>query len=163
MTTTSNPVQKSCSNFSFDQGKENGINCLSLSIALTECLLGLGICARAMSIMPMSPYDRDNHVVCEAYARDLGKWIMVDPTYGGYITDEQGNILNLMEMRECLSNRQTLCYSENYNYNGDKVDPRMADHLLCEGSVLPSVRQNSGIPHQQDGKQSKIDLCSHWI
>lgn len=49
--------------------------------------------------------------------------IMVDPTYGGYITDEQGNILNLMEMRECLSNRQTLCYSENYNYNGDKVDP----------------------------------------
>ena len=89
----------------------------------TLSFLGLGICARAMSIMPMSPYDRDNHVVCEAYARDLGKWIMVDPTYGGYITDEQGNILNLMEMRECLSNRQTLCYSKNYNYNGDKVDP----------------------------------------
>lgn len=117
------PCAEKLLEFSFDHGKENGINCLSLSIALTECLLGLGICARAMSIMPMSPYDRDNHVVCEVYARDLGKWIMVDPTYGGYITDEQGNILNLMEMRECLSNRQTLCYSENYNYNGDKVDP----------------------------------------
>lgn len=117
------PCAEKLLEFSFDHGKENGINCLSLSIALTECLLGLGICARAMSIMPMSPYDRDNHVVCEAYARDLGKWIMVDPTYGGYITDEQGDILNLMEMRKCLSNRQTLCYSENYNYNGDKVDP----------------------------------------
>ena len=43
--------------------------------------------------MPMSLGDRDNHVVCEAYARDLGKWIMVDPTYGGYITDETGKYL----------------------------------------------------------------------
>lgn len=108
--------------YSFDQGKEHGINCYSLSIALTECLLGLGIRARTMFIMPMSPYDGDNHVVCEAYASDLHKWIMIDPTYGGYLTDKDGTILNLMEIRELLSNREEIFFSENYNYNGDKAD-----------------------------------------
>ena len=43
------PCAEKLLEFSFDHGKENGINCLSLSIALTECLLGLGICARAMT------------------------------------------------------------------------------------------------------------------
>lgn len=116
------PCAEKLLEFSFDQGKEHGMNCLSLSTALTECLLGLGIRARTMFIIPMSPYDLDNHVVCEAYARDLGKWIMVDPTYGGYITDENGTILNLMEMRNRLSERQKLYYSENYNYNGESID-----------------------------------------
>lgn len=116
------PCAEKLLKFSFDQGEKNGINCLSLSTALTECLLGLGLYARTMSIMPMSPYDADNHVVCEAYAGDLGKWIMVDPTYGGYITDEQGTILNLMEMRERLANCQEIHYSSNYNYNGQPVD-----------------------------------------
>ncbi len=117
------PCAEKLLEFSFDQGIENGINCLSLSISLTECLLGLGLRARTMTMMPMSPYDSDNHVVCEAYAKDLGKWIMVDPTYGGYVTDEQGTILNLMEMRTLLSNRQKIVYCKNYNYNGQPVDP----------------------------------------
>ena len=107
--------------FSFDKDKEHGINCLNLSITLAECLLGLGIKARAMSIMPMSPYDRDNHVVCEAYASDLNKWIMVDPTYGGYVTDENGTILNLLELRNLLADLKTPVYC-GYQYNGGEVN-----------------------------------------
>ncbi len=108
--------------YSFDRGEKHGINCRCLSITLTECLLALGIRARTMYMMPMSPYDTDNHVVCEAFAADLGKWIMVDPTYGGYLLDQNNTILNLMELRSMLANQEPIHLSENFNYNGQKVN-----------------------------------------
>ena len=49
--------------YSYDEGYENGINCVCLAKILAECLLAIGLQARQVFIMPCSPYDGDNHVV----------------------------------------------------------------------------------------------------
>jgi hypothetical protein len=96
---------------------KNGLNCLYLSYVLSECLITLGIKARPISMMPMSPYDDDNHVVVMTYTNALKKWIMVDPTYGSYFLDEHQVILDLIEIREALSKRKIPKMNEAFFYN----------------------------------------------
>lgn len=106
--------------YSFDQGVENGLNSRSLSIALTECYLALGLWARSIYLMPFSPYDNDNHVVVEIWVGTLSKWVMVDPTYGGYIMNQNGTILNVMELRKVLALREKVVFSEGFHHNDEK-------------------------------------------
>lgn len=117
-----NNIQENAINlleYSFDNGLDRGINCRCLSIILSECYLTIGLKSRAVYLMPFSPYDCDNHVVCEVFIPESNKWIMIDPTYNLYIMDEYDNILNLLELRKALANRDTVKFSDNINYNGD--------------------------------------------
>ena len=79
--------------------KQHGINCAGKAKILVECCLALGIFARSIGLYPNSPYDLDNHVVAEIFDRKLQKWIMLDPTTGGYFSDGK-NPLSCLEMRE---------------------------------------------------------------
>ncbi len=79
---------------------EHGLNCLNKSIILVGCCLAVGIYARRVFIMPMSPYDFDNHVVTEIYDEERQKWVFMDPTTDGYFIDEEGTPLSVLEMRE---------------------------------------------------------------
>lgn len=84
--------------FSFEK-PEHGINCAAKSLILTACCLALGIYARRVSLYPASPYDDDNHVVTEIYDKKRGKWIMLDPSVGGYVSDGT-EPLSVLELRE---------------------------------------------------------------
>jgi len=101
---------------------ECGVNCLSMSIILCECLLALQINARVVYMMPESVCDGDSHVVVEAFISELNKWIMLDPTYGSYCLDSEKTILNLLEIRNCIAENRDFYFSETMNYNGAKVD-----------------------------------------
>lgn len=70
--------------------------------------------------MPYSPYDGDNHVVTHAYIRELDKWIMIDPTFDSYVTDENNTILNVFEIRDSLANIKDLYFNEEMNHNGNE-------------------------------------------
>ena len=92
--------QNALSLLEFSFGKpENGINCVAKSLILTACCLALGIYARRVSLYPASPYDGDNHVVTEIYDRKRGKWIMLDASVNGYVSDGK-QPLSVLEMRE---------------------------------------------------------------
>lgn len=78
---------------------EHGINCVGKAKILVEYCLALGIFARRIGLYPYSPFDTDNHVVVEVYDRKRKKWIMLDPTSGGYFTDGSSP-LSCLEMRE---------------------------------------------------------------
>lgn len=107
--------------YALGKGEEYGINCRSLSLALTECLLAIGIKARTIYIMPFSPYDFDNHVVCEAWISEMDKWIMLDPTYNLYASFN--NIpLNIYELRGLLANQEEVYYNNEANYNGTPIN-----------------------------------------
>lgn len=96
---------------------EHGINCLNKAKILVECLLAVGIKARRVSLMPFSPYDMDNHVVVEAYLKELNKWVMLDPTLDGYFINEDKTPLSILEIRERFANDLfltfTCCMSRN--------------------------------------------------
>lgn len=83
--------------------KDVGINCLNKAKILEECCLALGIYARRVGGMPCSPYDGDNHVVCEIYDRKRKKWIALDPSYGSYFSDGV-NPLSVLELRTAFAN-----------------------------------------------------------
>lgn len=102
--------------------KDYAINCLAMSIVLCECLLAVGAKARVMYMMPESTEDGDNHVVVEAFVSDLDKWIMLDPTYGSYCLDVQGNILNLHELQSMIAGSEEIHFTKTINYNGEVVD-----------------------------------------
>lgn len=84
--------------YAFDN-PEHGINCVGKAKILIECCLALGIFGRRIGLYPNSPFDTDNHVVAEIYDRKRKKWIMLDPTSGGYFTDGK-KPLSCLEMRE---------------------------------------------------------------
>ena len=107
--------------YSLGKGMKNGLNCRSLSFALTECLLAVGIKARTVYIMPFSPYDGDNHVVCEAWSDSLNKWFMIDPTYNLYAIHE-GVYLSTIEIRTKLANQEVIAFNEKANYNGKPIN-----------------------------------------
>jgi hypothetical protein len=104
--------------YSYDKGTEQALNCYNLSIILTECLISIGVPARTVLIMPLSPYDSDNHVVTHVYIADLDKWIMLDPTYSTYFKDADGNILDVFELRCLLADGREVVLNDEFSYNG---------------------------------------------
>ena len=106
-------------NFAFNTKEVGAINCRALSIILTECCLSVGLKARTMYLFPFSPYDGDNHVVTEVYISDKEKWIMLDPTYNGYVMDENSEILNILEIRQRLADRKNIKFNNRLNFNNE--------------------------------------------
>jgi hypothetical protein len=105
--------------YAFDKNAENGINCVCLAKVLAECLLAIGLQAKQVFLMPCSPYDGDNHVVTQVYIKEMNKWIMLDPTFNAYLTNEKGEYLSLLELRNHLANQESVFFNKEANYNGD--------------------------------------------
>ena len=126
---------------------EHGINCLNKSKILVECCLALGIYARRVRIMPLSPYDFDNHVVAEIYDRTLEKWIMLDPTTDGFFIDETKTPLSLLEMRCKFANAEFITFVLSTDTLKD-IQKLRAKHLdtnmyICKNLFYFQVEQYS--------------------
>lgn len=80
--------------------KSHGINCRAKAQIFNEMCLSLGIYARKVWLMPLSPYDRDCHVVNEVWDTALGKWVMLDITNNQYWVDKYGTPLSVLEIRQ---------------------------------------------------------------
>jgi len=106
--------------YAFGKDNSHGINCVGLSTVLSECLLSIGIKGRKVFIMPCSPYDDDNHVVVQAYIKEMNKWVMFDPTLNAYINNEQGDYLSLLELRHHLANQIPVFFNREAKYNDDE-------------------------------------------
>lgn len=89
---------------------EHGINCLNKAKILEECCLALGIYARRVHILPYSPFDSDSHVVTEIYDWAQKKWCMLDPSTNGYLVDENGVILSVLEAREKMADAEFVTF-----------------------------------------------------
>ena len=159
--------------YAYDTGAEQGLNCLNLSYILTECLLSLGIPARTVGLMPFSPYDADSHVVTHAYIAELGKWIMLDPTFSSYFKDAAGNILDLVELRNSIIDDKDVFLNDEFSYNGEKLitnDYRVRHYKLYMAKNLFyfSIGEISGFGKENEGRDVKIcpagfDPFVSWI
>ena len=111
-------------NYAYGNKKQNRINCLALSSILSECLLAVGLKARRVGIMPCSPYDGDNHVVSHVFISEMNKWVMLDPTYNAYFTNKQGEVLSLLELRDCLANQGSVFFNTEAKYHNRKLSEK---------------------------------------
>ena len=100
-----------------------GINCRGLAILLAEVLRLYGIEAKHITVM--APEDgHPVHVVTHAFSRELQQWIMLDPTYGIYLTDENGNFMNLYTLRRAFAAGDTLFANADAGHNNRRFSMR---------------------------------------
>ena len=96
-----------------------GLNCRGLATVLNECYLSMGIPSRVITCMPKT-YINDCHVINAVYSSTLGKWLWIDPTNNAWVTDEQGNLLSVQEVRVRLRSGQPVRVNEEANWNNEK-------------------------------------------
>lgn len=95
-------------------------NCLIQSICLSEALLSIGVKAKYIKGNRRKD-DRDcYHVFVAAWSRKFKKWIFLDPTYGAYVKDTNGNYLSPAEIRYNLINDIPMMVYEAADYNGNQ-------------------------------------------
>ena len=144
--------------YGLDKGEVHGLNCRALSFALTECLLALGIPARTLYLMPMSPYDFDNHVVCEVWIAALNQWVMLDPTYNAYLSADD-KILSVYELRDCLANHKEIMFNNNANYNGAPLDKEEMLAYYAKDLFWFQVSTIQGSNSEQLAENRKITIA----
>lgn len=128
--------------------KEQGINCLNKSKIFEECCLALGIYSRRVAIMPYSPYDFDNHVVCEIYDEAMDKWIMMDPTTDGMFVDGSGMPLSLLEMRQKFADDEFVTFVKSKDKLADvqKLKEKYLDQnvYICKNLFYFTIEKEHG-------------------
>lgn len=75
------------------------INCYMKTVILNEVYLAMGWPSRQTHLLPSEKEEVESHFITSVHASSLGKWIMMDPDMGTYVTDEDGTILGVSEIR----------------------------------------------------------------
>ncbi|MBS7375016.1 MAG: transglutaminase domain-containing protein, partial [Muribaculaceae bacterium] len=95
-----------------------GLNCRGLATVLNECFLAMGFKSRFITCFPRD-YKSDCHVINVVYSRTLKRWIWIDPTHNAWITDENGNLLGVKEVRERRLAGLPYVLNEEANWNNE--------------------------------------------
>lgn len=79
-----------------------GVNCRMKAIILQEACLAMGFPARIVGCIPLDPEDRDSHVITAVWSQGAEKWLWMDPSFNAYVTDENGILQSISEVRRGL-------------------------------------------------------------
>ena len=140
--------------------KKIGVSCGELATVLNECYLSMGWKARKVYCFPKDSLktDFDSHVINVVYLPSKSKWIWVDPTNNAYVTDDNGQLLGIEEVRDRLVNNKPLVLNPNANWNNRSAITKdfylynyMAKNLYMIYSPLKSEYD-----YQTPGKNSEI-------
>lgn len=115
--------------FAWDGEKKESLNSVCLAHILRSFFLSQNITARVVYMFPFSPYDADTHVITEAWLEEQQKWVMFDPTYNTCVSDENGIILSVAELREALSRREKIFLSAGTAYNQKPLTAKEEENL----------------------------------
>ncbi|MFT3903313.1 MAG: transglutaminase domain-containing protein [Niabella sp.] len=97
--------------------EDRALNCRMMAIILNECYLAMGFKSRYVVCMPREKNFEDCHVINTVYSDDLQKWIWIDPTFNAYLTDNEGTMLGIAEVRERLLKGLPLVLNPDANWN----------------------------------------------
>ncbi len=98
------------------QREGRGINCRMMAQMLNECYLALGFRSRFVSCMPRQ-FVNDCHVICTVWSDTLERWLWIDPSFDAYVTDEDGTLLGIREVRERMRDGRTYRLNPDANWN----------------------------------------------
>ena len=76
---------------------------------------------RYVTCMPKD-YINDCHVINAVWSSQLGKWLWIDPEFNAWVTDEQGNLLSIQEVRENLRNGTPVVLNKEANWNNQNKE-----------------------------------------
>lgn len=101
------------------RGGAHSLNCRGMATVLNECYLSMGIKSRVITCLPKRFYS-DCHVINAVYSSTLGKWLWIDPTENAWVTDDEGNMLSVPEVRERLRTGLPVHVNDEANWNNER-------------------------------------------
>ena len=103
--------------YSFDKPFTRAINCRYRAIAFADCLVAVGI--KAFPVCMVSSGFSTSHFTCLVYMSETDKWCSFDPSFGCWFTDDEGNLLDIFEIRQLfLENKEPIV--KGYSFNGEQ-------------------------------------------
>lgn len=105
------------------EAQENYTNCRGMAIILAGALRAFGFRAGYVECRH-SADDPELHVVCEVYAEDLGRFILLDPSHNLYYALD-GAPLSLFELRQaiCAGKEDAITINSDSSHNGETETP----------------------------------------
>lgn len=104
--------------FAKQNGK--GVNGGILAVALNELYLSVGLRSRYIYCLPGDKNDIDCDIINEVWIDDLNKWVGIDPSNHAYLTNSDGELLSIKEVREYVIEDKELLLNDDANRNGEK-------------------------------------------
>jgi len=96
---------------------KGGIECRGLSAMFSAILRAYGIPAKPVMCLPYTDPCEDCHVLVHAWSYDMGKWVLIDPTYRLMLRDVNGVYLGIPEVRQAFVNGDVLVPNETAGHN----------------------------------------------
>lgn len=106
----------------YTKNVEPAFNCRLHSIMAYELLSAAGITARYVTCLPKDSNDCDCHVMNEVWLPEQCKWVMLDTDMRHFVTDKEGNILSLKEIREHYIAGKEMLMWQDFKDPSDKID-----------------------------------------
>lgn len=120
--------------YNYCKATGKGVNCRQLALSLCEMYLSMGIPARYVTCMPADPNDYECHVINTVWSSELQKWLYIDPTMDAWVTDENGTMLSIAEVRERLRRDKPLrlCETANWNHETEQTKENYLDYYMAK-------------------------------
>lgn len=136
-----------------------GLNCRGLATVLNECLLAMGFESRFVTCFPRD-YFSDCHVINAVFCRSLGRWIWIDPTHNAWVTDPEGNLLGLGDVRARRINDLPYCLNEEANWNNQTKSTKEGylDEYMTKNLYAMEICTHYGFGTEQQTERSYIML-----
>ena len=80
--------------------EDQTINCYMKTVILNEVFLSMGFYSRQIHLLPHSHEEDESHFTTSVWSRTQEKWLFMDPDFGAYLTDVEGNMLDFSEIRK---------------------------------------------------------------
>ncbi|RAJ26346.1 TPR end-of-group domain-containing protein [Pedobacter cryoconitis] len=100
--------------------EDRGLNCRMMATILKDAYQAMGYKSRMVTCMPKDTTDLDCHVITIVWSEKMDKWVWMDPTFNAYVSDAQGTLLNVEEVRTKLIAGEPLVLNEDANWNNKK-------------------------------------------
>ena len=128
--------------YSFDKPFNRAINCRYRAIAFADCLVAVGI--KAFPVAMVSSEFTGSHFTCLVYISEEDKWCSFDPSFGCWFTDEEGELLDIFEIRELfLENKEPVVKGYSFNGKQENFDVYMNSFLKFCVSNISTWADNS--------------------
>lgn len=96
----------------------NTLNCRGMAILLNECMLSMGIPSMYVTCLPKILLG-DCHVINAVWSSQLCRWLWIDPSFNAWVTDENGQMLGISEVRERIRSGLPLQLNEEASHYDD--------------------------------------------
>ncbi len=108
------------------KAQSRGVNCRMMATILRDAYQAEGFKARIVTCMPKDTLDNDCHVIDVVWSDKLNKWVWMDPTFNAYLRDENGNYLNIQEVRARFISGAPVVLNDDANWNNRQRETKQA-------------------------------------